>query len=34
MHKTYDQRTVLLVEHIGGEEEVPANVQAIVLVNA
>ena len=34
MHKTYPQRTVLLVEKITGEEEVPANVQAIVVLNA
>jgi len=26
MHKTYDRRTVLLVDKITGEEEVPANV--------
>lgn len=26
MHKTYEQRTVLLVEKISGEEEVPTNV--------
>jgi alpha-glucan,water dikinase len=34
MHKTYSQRTVLLVEKITGEEEVPTNVQAIVVLNA
>ena len=33
MHKTYDKRTVLLCEKIDGEEEVPANVQAIVLID-
>ena len=26
MHKTYDRRTVLFAEKIGGEEEVPNNV--------
>ena len=34
MHHTYDLRTVLLVEKITGEEEVPNNVQAIILLNA
>jgi alpha-glucan,water dikinase len=34
MHKVYDKRTVLLVEKITGEEEVPTNVQAIVVMNA
>lgn len=34
MHKTYSQRTVLLVEKITGEEEVPTNVQAIIVLNA
>lgn len=33
MHLTYDRRTVLLCERIDGEEEVPANVQAIILVD-
>jgi alpha-glucan,water dikinase len=33
MHKTYSRRTVLLCERIDGEEEVPANVQAIVLID-
>ena len=33
MHKVYDRRTVLLVEKITGEEEVPTNVQAIVVLN-
>ena len=33
MHKTYERRTVLLCERIDGEEEVPANVQAIVLID-
>ncbi len=33
MHKTYDKRTVLLCEKIDGEEEVPQNVQAIVLID-
>jgi len=31
---SYDRRTVLITEKIDGEEEVPDNVQAIVLVNA
>jgi alpha-glucan,water dikinase len=34
MHKVYERRTVLLVEKITGEEEVPANVEAIVVLNA
>ena len=34
MHNTYDQRTVLIVDKITGEEEVPSNVQAIILLNA
>jgi alpha-glucan, water dikinase len=34
MHKTYDERSVLLVEKISGEEEVPNNVQAIIVLNA
>ena len=34
MHKEYPQRTVLLVEKITGEEEVPSNVQAIIVLNA
>ena len=34
MHKVYDERSVLLVEKISGEEEVPTNVQAIVVLNA
>ena len=33
MHTKYEQRTVLIVDKITGEEEVPANVQAIVLIN-
>ena len=33
MHKTYERRTVLLCEKIDGEEEVPANVQAIILID-
>jgi len=32
--KTYDKRTVLIVERISGEEEVPSNVQAIVVLSA
>lgn len=34
MHKTYEHRTVLLVEKISGEEEVPDNVQAIIILNS
>lgn len=34
MHKVYDKNTILLVEKITGEEEVPTNVQAIVVLNA
>ena len=34
MHNTYERRTVLLVEKITGEEEVPTNVQAIVILNS
>jgi alpha-glucan,water dikinase len=34
MHKVYDRKTVLLVEKITGEEEVPTNVEAIVVLNA
>jgi len=33
MHKTYERRTILLCEKIDGEEEVPANVQAIILID-
>lgn len=33
MHHTYERRTVLLCEKIGGEEEVPSNVQAIILTD-
>mmetsp|Transcript_7821 Transcript_7821/g.13107 ORF Transcript_7821/g.13107 Transcript_7821/m.13107 type:complete len:574 (-) Transcript_7821:376-2097(-) len=34
MHKNYEGRTILLVEKISGEEEVPSNVQAIVVLNS
>jgi len=34
MHETFENRTVLIVEKINGEEEVPANVQAIILINS
>jgi alpha-glucan,water dikinase len=34
MHKTYENRTILLVDKVTGEEEVPSNVQAIVLLNS
>ena len=33
MHKEYPKRTVLLVEKITGEEEVPSNVEAIIVLN-
>jgi alpha-glucan,water dikinase len=33
MHNVYDMRTVLLVEKISGEEEVPTNVQAVIVLN-
>ena len=33
MHLNYKRRTILLCERINGEEEVPNNVQAIVLIN-
>jgi alpha-glucan,water dikinase len=33
MHLNYKRRTILLCEKINGEEEVPNNVQAIVLIN-
>ena len=34
MHKEYDKRTVLIVDRVSGEEEVPNNVQCIVLTNS
>lgn len=34
MHNTYDRRSVLLVDKITGEEEVPSNVQAMILMNS
>lgn len=34
MHNEYAQRTVLIVDKITGEEEVPSNVQAIILLNS
>jgi len=34
MHNVYDRRTILLVDKITGEEEVPANVQAIIALNS
>lgn len=34
MLKKYDQRTVLLVDKVTGEEEVPDNVQAIIMLNS
>jgi hypothetical protein len=33
MHNVYDRRTILLVEKITGEEEVPTNVQAVIVLN-
>ena len=33
MHNIYERRTVLLVEKITGDEEVPTNVQAIIVLN-
>ena len=33
MLETFERRTILLVDRITGEEEVPSNVQAIVLLN-
>ena len=34
MFKKYDQRTILLVDKVTGEEEVPDNVQAIIMMNS
>ena len=34
MHKVYEKPTVLVVDRITGEEEVPENVNAIILTNA
>lgn len=34
MYKKYEQRTVLLVDKVTGEEEVPDNVQAIIMMNS
>lgn len=34
MHKTYESRTVLIVDKITGEEEVPTNVQVIIVLNS
>lgn len=31
--KVYDRRTILLCEKISGEEEVPSNVQSIILID-
>lgn len=33
MHKDYDRRTILLVDKVSGEEEVPNNVQCIIQVD-
>lgn len=34
MYKKYSQKTILLVDKVTGEEEVPDNVQAIVMMNS
>lgn len=34
MHNNYEQRTILIVDKITGEEEVPSNVQGIILLNS
>ena len=34
MHNVYERRTILLVDKITGEEEVPSNVQAIIALNS
>jgi len=34
MHNKYERRTVLLVDKVSGEEEVPDNVQAIIMMNS
>lgn len=34
MHNNYERRTVLLCEKVNGEEEVPNNVQAIIITDA
>ena len=34
MFKVYENRTILLCEKINGEEEVPTNVQAIILIDS
>lgn len=33
MHTKYEKRTVLICEKINGNEEVPDNVQCIILIN-
>lgn len=33
MYENYDRRTVLICDKINGEEEIPSNVQAIILVD-
>ena len=33
MHNVYDRRTILLCDKISGEEEVPTNVQAIIITD-
>ena len=34
MEKTYEEETILLVDKVTGEEEVPENVKGIVLMNS
>ena len=34
MHNKYERRTILLCERVSGEEEVPDNVQAIIITDA
>lgn len=34
MHNVYEKDTILLVDKITGEEEIPTNVKAIVVMNA
>lgn len=33
MLENYEERTVLIVDKVNGEEEVPSNVQAIIYLN-
>ncbi len=34
VNETFNQRTVLIVDKVSGEEEIPNNVQAIILLNS